>query len=126
MVLLYNRITFYVKNKGAYYEYDPAVIFQRSEPDFSQVSDPGPGQLHPGPQPPLYDSCCSLWAAVCLIDHLKNINLIIYFQAKGLAQKKWRAVVTGDPDKKIRDYMHEIPQVVLSYLWPLFSISLTS
>ena len=55
-------------------------------------------------------------AAVCLIDHLKNINVIIYFQAKGLAQKKWRAVVTGDPDKKIRDYMHEIPQVVLSYL----------
>ena len=53
---------------------------------------------------------------MCLIDHLKNINLIIYFQAKGLAQKKWRAVVTGDPDKKIRDYMHEIPQVVLSYL----------
>jgi len=52
-----------------------------------------------------------------------------YEQAKGLAQKKWRAVVTGDPDKKIRDYMHEIPQVKLwdklSFTFGVFAIIIT-
>ncbi len=32
-------------------------------------------------------------------------------QAKGMAKSKLRKAVTGDPDKKIRDYMTEVPQV---------------
>jgi hypothetical protein len=35
-------------------------------------------------------------------------------QAKGMAKSKLRKAVTGDPDKKIRDYMTEVPQVELT------------
>ena len=35
-------------------------------------------------------------------------------QAKGMAKSKLRKAVTGDPDKKIRDYMTEVPQVSLT------------
>jgi hypothetical protein len=35
-------------------------------------------------------------------------------QAKGMAKSKLRKAVTGDPDKKIRDYMTEVPQVYLT------------
>ncbi len=31
---------------------------------------------------------------------------------KGVAKSKLRKAVTGDPDKKIRDYMTEVPQVL--------------
>jgi len=31
--------------------------------------------------------------------------------AQGRAQRKWRKAVTGDPDKRIRDHMREVPQV---------------
>ena len=27
------------------------------------------------------------------------------------ARRKWRKVVTGDPNKRIRDHMREVPQV---------------
>jgi len=32
-------------------------------------------------------------------------------EAQGRAQRKWRKAVTGDPDKRIRDHMKEVPQV---------------
>jgi len=32
-------------------------------------------------------------------------------EAQGRAQRKWRKTVTGDPDKRIRDHMKEVPQV---------------
>jgi len=32
-------------------------------------------------------------------------------EAQGKARQSWRGVVTGNPDKKIRDYMKEVPQV---------------
>jgi len=32
-------------------------------------------------------------------------------EARGKARQRWRGVVTGNPDKKIRDYMKEVPQV---------------
>jgi len=34
-------------------------------------------------------------------------------RAKGRARRKWRKMVTGDPEKRIRDHMKEIPQVKL-------------
>jgi len=34
-------------------------------------------------------------------------------RAKGRARRKWRKVVTGDPNKRIRDHMREVPQVKL-------------
>ncbi|XP_023337253.1 uncharacterized membrane protein C776.05 [Eurytemora carolleeae] len=34
-------------------------------------------------------------------------------KARGVAQRSWRKVVTGDPEKKVRDYMTEVPQVKL-------------
>jgi len=32
-------------------------------------------------------------------------------EAQGRAQRKWRKAVTGDPEKRIRDHMKEVPQV---------------
>ena len=32
--------------------------------------------------------------------------------AKDRGRRKWRKVVTGDPEKRIRDHMKEVPQVV--------------
>jgi len=32
-------------------------------------------------------------------------------EAQGSAQRKWRKAVTGDPEKRIRDHMKEVPQV---------------
>jgi len=32
-------------------------------------------------------------------------------EAQGRAQRKWRKTVTGDPEKRIRDHMKEVPQV---------------
>jgi len=32
-------------------------------------------------------------------------------EAQGKARQKWRRVVTGNPEKKIRDYLKEVPQV---------------
>jgi len=32
-------------------------------------------------------------------------------EARGQATRKWRKVVTGDPEKRIRDHMKEVPQV---------------
>jgi len=32
-------------------------------------------------------------------------------EARGRARRKWRKVVTGDPEKRIRDHMKEVPQV---------------
>jgi len=34
-------------------------------------------------------------------------------RARGRARRKWRKVVTGDPNKRIRDHMREVPQVKL-------------
>ena len=32
-------------------------------------------------------------------------------EAQGRAKRRLRKVVTGNPDKKVRDYMKEVPQV---------------
>ena len=32
-------------------------------------------------------------------------------EAKEKGQRSWRKAVTGNPEKKIRDYMKEVPQV---------------
>ena len=32
-------------------------------------------------------------------------------EAKEKGQKSWRKAITGNPEKKIRDYMKEVPQV---------------
>ena len=32
--------------------------------------------------------------------------------AKEKGQRSWRKAVTGNPEKKIRDYMKEVPQVI--------------
>ena len=34
-------------------------------------------------------------------------------EAQGRAKRRLRKVVTGNPDKKVRDYMKEVPQVKL-------------
>ena len=33
-------------------------------------------------------------------------------EAQGRAKRRLRKVVTGNPDKKVRDYMKEVPQVI--------------
>lgn len=40
-------------------------------------------------------------------DKLREVRM----KAQGRAQRRWRAAVTGDPDKRIRDHMREVPQV---------------
>jgi len=36
---------------------------------------------------------------------------LIWSFSSNRAQRRWRAVVTGDPNKRIRDHMKETPQV---------------
>jgi hypothetical protein len=35
-----------------------------------------------------------------------------FIDAKEKGQRSWRKAVTGNPEKKIRDFMREVPQVV--------------
>ena len=50
-------------------------------------------------------------------------------QAQGQAKRGLRKVVTGNPDKKVRDYMKEVPQVKLvdklSFTWGVTCIVVT-
>ena len=42
---------------------------------------------------------------------LKSFHLPSLGDSQERARRSWRKVVTGDPDKKIRDFVKEVPQV---------------
>jgi len=45
------------------------------------------------------------------LDSLKDKSSRLLERATDKSKRKWRKVVTGDPDKRIRDHMKEVPQV---------------
>ncbi len=49
-------------------------------------------------------------------------NMILSMEAgkvvKEKGKRKLRKVVTGDPDKRLRDHMREVPQVHIFSTWP--------
>ena len=41
-------------------------------------------------------------------------------EAQGSAKRRLRKVVTGNPEKKVRDYLKEVPQVRFFFLYSLY------
>ena len=47
------------------------------------------------------------------------------YEAQGKAKRSLRKVVTGNPDKKVRDYMKETPQVTIIMMFDIIMIIFT-
>ena len=46
-----------------------------------------------------------------LFSYCHDIDVRLLSRATDKSKRKWRKVVTGDPDKRIRDHLKETPQV---------------